>query len=588
MLGKTKTLCILALCLLFDGTQSLTTPRHESHLEPRTTTEPKYKAVAAAAQKRRDDALNAFLPLPALNMTGIGNDLRPVLLNSGVLTKSEIRIVQSDAATLVRKMIRGNLTSQEVTTAFCKATVIAQNLTNCVTEVLFDEALKRAKYVDDYFKRTGKPIGPLHGLPISLKDTFTTPPHPSSIGMAAYAIEPTTERSVIVDMLEDLGAVFYVKTNVPTAMLMGETINNVWGETINPIHKHLTPGGSSGGEGAIAAMRASPLGVGTDIGGSIRIPGAYGHLYGLKPSLGRFPTWGSKPAIKGQDIIYSISGPMSHSLPSIRLFAEAVLSEQAAPWLLDPKMNPMPWKRRVIPADKKLKFGLLPCSDGIVTCHPPVERALKITAKALRDAGHEVVDWAPVNPAGVEGLTTQVFTLTGSDAVLPPLQAYDEPLLGVLKLLFPGGTNGPPELTPAKLRELILSRNQLQKDMLDQWRETNVDGIIGPVAVPAAARLQMDPQKVYGGLTGFGNVMDLPGCSFPVTYADKDLDPKRGADWVPNGERDAFVQSDYDADFWHGAPVGLQVLGQRLQEEKVLEMTEIIAAAIGFKDRVFG
>lgn len=181
-----------------------------------------------------------------------------------------------------------------------------------------------------------------------------------------------------------------------------------------------------------------------------------------------------------------------------------------------------------------------------------------------------------------------MFTLTGSDAVLPPLKAYDEPLLGVLALLFPDTNNTTPALTPAKLRELIINRNQLQKDQLDQWKVTKVDGLIAPVAVTAAARLRMDPQLSYGGFSGFGNVMDLPGCTFPVTYADRQLDPKRGADWAHSGPRDQFVQSDYDPNFWHGAPVGLQVLGQRLEEEKVLEMTEIISNAIGFQDRVYG
>lgn len=261
-----------------------------------------------------------------------------------------------------------------------------------MTEVLFDEALTRARFLDNFLATKGRPYGPFHGLPISLKDTFITPPHPSSIGIAAYAEEATTEQSIIVKMMEDLGAVSYVKTNVPTAMLMGETINNVWGETRNPIHKKLTPGGSSGGEGAILAFRASPLGIGTDIGGSIRIPGAYGHLYALKPSLGRFPTWGAKPAIKGQDLIASVSGPMSTSLQAIRFFSETVLSDWAAPWTLDPKMVPIPWRRNILQR-RPQKFALYPCNDGIVTCHPPVERALKMTARALRAAGHTVVDW---------------------------------------------------------------------------------------------------------------------------------------------------------------------------------------------------
>ena len=113
---------------------------------------------------------------------------------------------------------------------------------------------------------------------------MVTPPHPSSLGMACYANEATSEETVLVSILAKLGAVFYVKTNVPTAMMMMETINNVWGETKGAYHSGTSCGGSSGGEAVLLAMKGSPLGVGTDIGGSIRIPSAFNGLYGLKPT----------------------------------------------------------------------------------------------------------------------------------------------------------------------------------------------------------------------------------------------------------------------------------------------------------------
>jgi amidase len=104
--------------------------------------------------------------------------------------------------------------------------------------------------------------------------------------MACYANEPTqpTEETVLVGILARLGAIFYVKTTTPTAMMMMETISNVWGETNGAYHSGTSSGGSSGGEGVLLAMRGSPLGVGTDIGGSIRIPSAFNGLYGLKPT----------------------------------------------------------------------------------------------------------------------------------------------------------------------------------------------------------------------------------------------------------------------------------------------------------------
>lgn len=253
--------------------------------------------------------------------------------------------------------------------------------------------MERAKQLDEHLERTGSVVGPLHGLPLSLKDNFVTPPHPSSIGMSVYANVPTEQESVLVTMSRELGAVLYIKTNVPTSMMMGETNNRVWGETRNPIHKNLTCGGSSGGEAALLAIKASPLGVGTDIGGSIRLPSAFCHLYGLKPSFGRFSTQGGRPSIPGQDFVYAVSGPMATSLNSVKLFCESVLSDEAAPWTLDPKIIPMPWRKDVIqPKCRKLRFGVL-SNDGIVTCHPPVDRALKSVKDALQQAGHDVVEW---------------------------------------------------------------------------------------------------------------------------------------------------------------------------------------------------
>lgn len=104
--------------------------------------------------------------------------------------------------------------------------------------------------------------------------------------MSCYANQPTRpeEETILVGILAKLGAVFYAKTTTPTAMMMMETISNVWGETNGAYHSGTSSGGSSGGEGVLLAMRGSPLGVGTDIGGSIRIPSAFNYLYGLKPT----------------------------------------------------------------------------------------------------------------------------------------------------------------------------------------------------------------------------------------------------------------------------------------------------------------
>ena len=94
---------------------------------------------------------------------------------------------------------------------------------------MFDDAIQRAKQLDDHFKRTGKTVGPLHGLPVSLKDNFNITGKTSATGFCAWADEPMQKDSTIVQILRELGAVAYVKTNVPTAMMIAESVNNCYG-----------------------------------------------------------------------------------------------------------------------------------------------------------------------------------------------------------------------------------------------------------------------------------------------------------------------------------------------------------------------
>lgn len=125
-------------------------------------------------------------------------------------------------------------------------------------------------YLDQYLRDTGRPLGPLHGLPIALKDSINVAGVDSTIGMTAFAFQPEPKNSVIVDMLLALGAVIYVKTNVPQSMMVPDTENFVFGRSRNARSKALTSAGSSGGLGALLGMRGALIGIGTDVGGSVR------------------------------------------------------------------------------------------------------------------------------------------------------------------------------------------------------------------------------------------------------------------------------------------------------------------------------
>ncbi|GKT79791.1 acetamidase [Colletotrichum tofieldiae] len=146
----------------------------------------------------------------------------------------------------------------------------------------------------------GKPIGPLHGIPVTLKDQFNVQGFDSTLGYVGRSFKPAEDDAVVVKMLRCLGAVIIAKSNLPQSIMVSwivshsakglwcETENPLWGLTTNPWSEKYTPGGSTGGEAALLACQATVLGLGTDIGGSIRIPSHMMGLYGFKPSVSLF------------------------------------------------------------------------------------------------------------------------------------------------------------------------------------------------------------------------------------------------------------------------------------------------------------
>lgn len=184
--------------------------------------------------------------------------------------------------------------------------------------MFFEEGIKRAEYLDEHFAKTGKPIGPLHGLPISLKDTFRYAGYDATAGIVSAANKPVEEHELFVQMLLDAGAVLYCKTNIPQSLMTADSENHLYGRALNPLNVKLTAGGSSGGEGSLIAFGGSVLGFGTDIAGSIRIPSWAHGDYSLKPTTGRVPYYGES-ALRGSGMfgIYPVAGPMATSPRSI-------------------------------------------------------------------------------------------------------------------------------------------------------------------------------------------------------------------------------------------------------------------------------
>ena len=431
---------------------------------------------------------------------------------SGLMTDSELSITEDyDVAQLLAAMSEGKFSALEVTTAFSKRAAIAGQLTSCLTETYFPEAQERAKALDK-MKAEGRLAGPLHGLPVSLKDSFKIKGLEATIGFVSFIDRIAEQNSPLVDILLELGAVIYVKTNVPHTMMTADSHNHIFGRTLNPHKTTLTAGGSSGGEGALVAFRGSPIGVGTDIAGSIRIPSFCDGTYGFKPTTCRIPYGGqASPAPAGMDFFLACAGPLSNDLGALCLWMKAVID--ASPAKYDSTALDVPWRGLDVLSKTKLRLGLL-AEDPLYPLHPPVRRALTDATRLLQGQGHEIVSLDPTECRVADGceLGFAFFAAGGRDG--GPLQeSGEDPVPSVIK----GGQAAGqiPKTLLADIQDLqgvkrLAALNVKRKLLQENWRKTwithQLDAVIAP---PAQHTAVPHDEFLLPAYTLFLNTLDV-------------------------------------------------------------------------------
>ncbi|KAI0639374.1 general amidase [Trametes polyzona] len=518
-------------------------------------------------------------------------DVRQFPDTCGLLTDREVEITNTvDVLALLAKLASGQWSAVEVTTAFYKRAIVSHQLVNCLTEILVDRALARAAELDEYYKRTGNVIGPLHGLPISLKDQICIKGLETTMGYASWVGKYSDHDAVMTEILYDCGAIPFVMTNVPQTLMWSETFNHVFGRTSNPANRTLTCGGSSGGEGALIGMRGSPLGIGSDLGGSVRYPSSFNGLYGLRPSYGRLPYGGCVNSLQGQDSAPSSLGPLSGSVSGIKVFMEAVLAQE--PWLRDPLCVRKKWDENAYKlADHggggKLCFAIM-WDDGSVVPQPPVRRALEMTKRALEAAGHTVIDWKPLKHQELYDNLATIWMAGAIDDIAATTAESGEPRITSMSptasALIDTGVHYGPGLSAYELWQVQRRRTLLREEYLKHWRATAahtgtgrpVDAIIAPVAPSPPPPHGMTKISTY---TLVWSSLDYSCCAFPVTSVDPALDAKKPPHAFLS-EADKENYELYKPDRFRNAPVGLQLVGRTLEEEAVIAMTEIVDAAL--------
>lgn len=205
---------------------------------------------------------------------------------------------------------------------------------------------------------------------------------------------------------------------------MSDSYNHLFKQSVNSLNRDLISGGSSGGEGALIGCHGSIVGVGTDIGGSVRIPANLQGLYGLSPTVGRFP-W--HPSVIRDNIVNGVAGPLSCTIDTQEVFWKGLLD--AEPWEYEPTSYPIPWREHLAEKPKKkLRIGWY-VDDGMVKVQPPVERAVLEVVEKLKTVGHEVIPWDISTHKEGQRLWLKAILADGGQKCKRLCQQADEPLV---------------------------------------------------------------------------------------------------------------------------------------------------------------
>ncbi len=392
----------------------------------------------------------------------------------------------------------------------------------------------------------GEPLGPLDGVTTSIKDIILSEGWPTLRGSRSVdPNQPWTEDAPCVTRLRERGAVFLGKTTTPEFGWKGVTDSALMGITRNPWDLSKTPGGSSGGAAVAAALCMGALHIGTDGGGSVRIPAGFTGIVGLKPTFGRIPAY---PASPYGDLAHI--GPMTRSVKDIAVMLEAMAQPDARDWLAAP-FAPPSYIEGIDEGVKGLRIAY--CINlGGASVDPEVEKAVAATAKIFADLGARVSDADPGIPA-----TQSIFR----------------------KLWFSGAASFASTLTPETF-EILESGF---KTIVEEGRKVSHLDYLAAMRERAA---------VGGKLSAFFNDFDLlvtptlplaafeAGREFPQDSAGR-----RWTDWAPFSYPFNLSQQpaiSVPCGFTSaGLPIGLQIVGPRLAETRILKAARAFESVHG-------
>ncbi len=306
-----------------------------------------------------------------------------------------------ESVTNVARAIRAKeVSSVEVVNAYLKRIEAVNPKLNAVVQLPADAALEQARQADDALAR-GEHKGSLHGVPMTIKDSFDTAGVVSTWGTPGRAGYGPDHDATVVARLKAAGAILMGKTNTPEFTMAFETDNPIYGRTNNPYNLERTSGGSSGGAAAIVSAGGSPFDIGTDTGGSIRLPSHCCGITGIKPTSGRVPRTGH--AVGPGSLLDPLTqvGPIARYVEDLALLLPLI----AGPDGRDPFVIPAPLGDLKAVMLKGLR-GTFHTDNGIQTPEPEIAEAVRSSVKVLTEAG---IGFEEKRPPGIEE-TIELFS----------------------------------------------------------------------------------------------------------------------------------------------------------------------------------
>lgn len=455
---------------------------------------------------------------------------------------TEQRLCYRSATTLAGMIRAGEVSSVEVVEA-CLARIDEVNPSINAVVRLADDSLDRARAADAALAR-GDALGLLHGVPFTIKDSLDTAGVVTTAGTIGWAARVPERDATVVARLRAAGGILLGKTNTPEFTWSNETDSDVYGRTSNPYDLDRTPGGSSGGPGAIVAAGGSPFDIGSDTGDSIRQPAHVCGIAGIKPTSGRVPRTGHWPGFEGILESFTQLGPMARRVEDLVLLLPII----AGPDGEDPHVAPVPLGDPSAVAVDRLRVAVF-TDNRLRTPTPETVEAVDAAAKALTAAGASVERRVPPGLGDAWQAWNDIVRADGWAWLHRLIEAAGTPGMGSYDTRT-GWLSDPAPLSAAELTALVERADAIRSRLL-RWMQ-GTDVLLCP-AMPQPAIHHGDSTADWFGDT-YSDVHNLTG--WPAVVVRGGTSPE-------------------------GLPIGVQLVALPWREDVALAAAGVVETASG-------